>query len=156
MGPQPQEKATRDDIMGHPMTKKMRRRSFLKQSALATAGGALAHKLQKEIPVRGASLQLTVDQKVDALVARMTLEEKIQMVHGARRRGFIGYVPALPRLGIPELALTDGPAGVRHGPGTAFPAPVALAATWDRALAHEYGVALGAEAKAKGQNVLLG
>ena len=96
------------------------------------------------------------DAKVDALIARMTLEEKIQMLHGAFRRGFIGYVPAIPRLGIPELALTDGPAGVRHGPGTAFPAPVALAATWDRALARDYGAALGAETKAKGQNILLG
>ena len=86
----------------------------------------------------------------------MTLEEKIQMLHGARRRGYIGYVPGIPRLGIPELALTDGPAGVRHGPGTALPAPAALAATGDRALAREYGAALGAETKAKGQNVLLG
>jgi beta-glucosidase len=92
---------------------------------------------------------------VEALIARMTLEEKIQMLHGANRRGFIGYVPAIPRLGIPELALTDGPAGVRHGPGTAFPAPVALAATWDRSLAREYGAALGAETKARGQNILL-
>ena len=78
------------------------------------------------------------------------------MLHGTRRRGYIGYIPGIPRLGIPELALTDGPAGVRHGPGTAFPAPVALAATWDRALAQQYGAALGAETKAKGQNVLLG
>jgi len=108
------------------------------------------------LSVARESAQSSTEQKVDALIARMTLEEKIQMVHGVRRRGFIGYVPAIPRLGIPELALTDGPAGVRHGPGTAFPAPVALAATWDRSLAHEYGAALGAETKAKGQNVLLG
>ena len=100
--------------------------------------------------------KVTADHNLDALIARMTLEEKIQMLHGADRRGFIGYVPAIPRLGIPELALTDGPAGVRHGPGTAFPAPVALAATWDRSLAQEYGAALGAETKAKGQNILLG
>ncbi|HEU5236658.1 MAG TPA: glycoside hydrolase family 3 C-terminal domain-containing protein [Pyrinomonadaceae bacterium] len=98
----------------------------------------------------------SIEARVDALLQRMTIEEKIQMLHGARRRGFIGYIPGIARLGIPELALTDGPAGVRHGTGTAFPAPVALAATWDRPLAQEYGAALGAETKAKGQNVLLG
>jgi beta-glucosidase len=132
----------------------MRRRAFLKQSAIATAGAALAGKTPKAFAAAGMTAQ-TNEAKVEALIARMTLEEKIQMLHGANRRGFIGYVPAIPRLGIPELALTDGPAGVRHGPGTAFPAPVALAATWDRSLAQEYGAALGAETKAKGQNILL-
>jgi beta-glucosidase len=112
---------------------------------------------------RGSSLAVprvqlsdsAIRQKVDALIAQMTLDEKIQMVHGERLTGFIGYVPAIPRLGIPELTLTDGPAGIRHGPGTALPAPVALAASWDRALAESYGTAMGAEAKAKGQNILL-
>jgi beta-glucosidase len=138
------------------MKKKPGRRVFLKQSAFASIAATLAHKTLNAFAVDGGTSQLTLEQKIDALIARMTLEEKIQMVHGVRRRGFIGYVPAIPRLGIPELALTDGPAGVRHGPGTAFPAPVALAATWDRSLAREYGAALGAETKAKGQNVLLG
>ena len=137
------------------MTSKIRRRTFLKQSAIAAAAAALVGKAPKVFAAAGTAAQVN-DGKVESLLARMTLEEKIQLLHGANRRGFIGYVPAIPRLGIPELALTDGPAGVRHGPGTAFPAPVALAATWDRSLAHEYGAALGAETKAKGQNVLLG
>jgi beta-glucosidase len=141
--------------MGHPMTNKIRRRAFLKHSAIAAAGTALAGKAHRAFAAAGTVAQAN-DGRVEALIARMTLEERIQMLHGANRRGFIGYVPAIPRLGIPELALTDGPAGVRHGPGTAFPAPVALAATWDRALAQEYGAALGAETKAKGQNILLG
>ncbi|HEX6719176.1 MAG TPA: glycoside hydrolase family 3 N-terminal domain-containing protein, partial [Pyrinomonadaceae bacterium] len=138
------------------MKRNLARRIFLKQSVLTSLVAALsrtgmcAFALDKQTP------QPTVDEKVNALIARMTLEEKIQMVHGVRRHGFIGYVPAIPRLGIPELSLTDGPAGVRHGPGTAFPAPVALAATWDRSLAQQYGAALGAETKAKGQAVLLG
>jgi beta-glucosidase len=133
----------------------MRRRAFLKQTAVAATAAALAEKVPKAFAAAGAAAQAN-DGRVEALIARMTLEEKIQMLHGANRRGFIGYVPAIPRLGIPELALTDGPAGVRHGPGTAFPAPVALAATWDRSLAQDYGAALGAETKAKGQNILLG
>jgi len=134
------------------MKRNLARRIFLKQSVLTSLVAALsrtgigAFALDKQTP------QPTVDEKVNALIARMTLEEKIQMVHGVRRRGLIGYVPAIPRLGIPELSLTDGPAGVRHGPGTAFPAPVAVAATWDRSLAQQYGAALGAETKAKGQD----
>lgn len=134
------------------------RRAFLKQSA--ATGAAIALGRNSCLPLTnsdaGGQLDSGIEQKVDNLISRMTLEEKIQMLHGAHRRGFIGYVPAIPRLGIPELALTDGPAGVRHGPGTAFPAPIALAATWDRSLAQEYGAALGAETKAKGQNILLG
>ncbi len=137
------------------MPKKIRRRTFLLQSTIAATGVAIAQRLRTNL-VAASPAMLPVDARVDALIARMTLEEKIQLLHGENRRGFIGYVPAIPRLGIPELALTDGPAGVRHGPGTAFPAPVALAATWDRSLAHEYGAALGAETKAKGQNILLG
>jgi beta-glucosidase len=137
------------------MPKKIRRRTFLKQSAIAATGIAITNQTGTAFITTQASAQ-TNDAKVEGLLERMTLEEKIQVLHGAFRRGFIGYVPAIPRLGIPELALTDGPAGVRHGPGTAFPAPVALAATWDRALAHGYGAALGAETKAKGQNILLG
>src|SRR5262249_28636374 len=132
-----------------------RRRFFLQQSMFTAAALTLKNAVAKSSSIDSVNSQ-SIEARVDALLQRMTLEEKIQMLHGARRRGFIGYIPGISRLGIPELALTDGPAGVRHGTGTAFPAPVALAATWDRALAHEYGAALGAETKAKGQNVLLG
>src|SRR5215475_8683935 len=131
------------------------RRFFLQQSMTAAAAIALKNSVAKSSSIDLLKSQ-SIEQRVDALLERMTLDEKIQMLHGARRRGFIGYVPGIARLGIPELALTDGPAGVRHGTGTAFPAPVALAATWDRSLAQEYGAALGAETKAKGQNSLLG
>jgi len=87
----------------------------------------------------------------------MTLGEKIQMVHGARPFEIAsGYVPPVSGLGIPELQLADGPVGIRfQGPATAFPATIALAATWDRGLAREEGGALGREAKAKDQDVLL-
>jgi len=131
------------------------RRSFLRQSMFTGAAIALKANSGKSSAVSVENTK-SIEQRVDTLIRQMTLEEKIQMLHGARRRGYIGYVPGIPRLGIPELALTDGPAGVRHGPGTALPAPAAVAATWDRALAREYGAALGAETKAKGQNVLLG
>jgi beta-glucosidase len=142
-------------MMAYQMRKKIGRRTFIKQSTVAVAGVTIANHAETTFAASVPAAQAN-EAKVDALIERMSLEEKIQLLHGDFRRGFIGYVPAIPRLGIPELALTDGPAGVRHGPGTAFPAPVALAATWDRSLAHEYGAALGAETKAKGQNILLG
>ncbi len=139
-------------------TKTTSRRSFLRQSSVAGLAIVSSQKIgwanALDVPGRQMS-ESTIQQKVDAIIAQMTLDEKIHMVHGERLTGFIGYIAAIPRLGIPELTLTDGPAGIRHGPGTAFPAPVALAASWDRALAESYGVAMGAEAKAKGQNVLL-
>ena len=139
-------------------TKTTSRRAFLRDSSVAGLAILASQKIGRAASVDVAGGQMsesTIQQKVDVIVARMTLDEKIQMVHGERLTGFIGYVPAIPRLGIPELTLTDGPAGIRHGPGTAFPAPVALAASWDRALAESYGAAMGAEAKAKGQNILL-
>ncbi|HAF22507.1 MAG TPA: glycosyl hydrolase [Blastocatellia bacterium] len=139
-------------------TKTISRRAFFGQSSAASLVVLASQKVSQAKPINVPREQVAgsaIEQKVDAIIARMTLEEKIQMVHGERLTGFIGYVPAIPRLGIPELTLTDGPAGIRHGPGTAFPAPVALAASWDRALAESYGAAMGAEAKAKGQNILL-
>ena len=139
-------------------TKTSNRRSFLRQSSVAALAIVASRKIGRAGRLAVPRLQIseaTIRQKVDALIGQMTLAEKIQMVHGETLTGFIGYVPAIPRLGIPALTLTDGPAGIRHGPGTAFPAPVALAASWDRALAESYGAAMGAESKAKGQNILL-
>ena len=80
------------------------------------------------------------DARVEALLAALTLDEKISLVRGgmpgvmgpspADPLGEVGYLPGIPRLGIPPLRLTDGPAGVRiTPPTTALPAPVALAAT---------------------------
>jgi beta-glucosidase len=99
------------------------------------------------------------DGTVDALIAQMTLDEKIAMLHGAtdpERYGQAGYLPGVPRLNIPPLRLTDGPAGVRTAePATALPAPVALAATFSPDLAKKYGAAMADDALARHQNVLL-
>lgn len=97
-----------------------------------------------------------VQKKVKNLLQQMTLEEKISMVHGIDKSGYIGYVPAIDRLGIPSIKLTDGPGGVRAEGTTAFPAPIALSSAWDPDLAHRYGAAVGEETLAKGQNVILG
>ncbi len=104
---------------------------------------------------------LTPDQRADALIARMTLDEKIALLHGmSDMQGHTGYVPGNSRLGIPPLTFTDGPAGVRPGNGvttasaTALPAPAALAATWDPNLARLYGTVLGKEAFDLGNDVI--
>src|SRR5690242_5121941 len=73
--------------------------------------------------------------RVEKLLSSMTLAEKITMIGGT---GF-GTQP-IPRLGIPAFKMSDGPSGVRSpGPSTAYAAGVALAATWDPALAQEVG-----------------
>jgi beta-glucosidase len=104
----------------------------------------------------------TPEERTALLLEAMTLEEKIAMMHGVCRFevpgcGFtIGKIPANERLGIPALHLTDGPAGVRNGqPATSFPAPVAIAASWNPELAYRVAVAIGQETLARGQDVLL-
>ncbi|KOY54408.1 MULTISPECIES: beta-glucosidase family protein [unclassified Streptomyces] len=97
--------------------------------------------------------------RIDALLERLTLEEKTTLLHGGRDPaplGQAGYLPGVPRLGIPALRLADGPAGVRVAePATALPAPVMLASAFDPALAREYGRVVGREGRALGQDVLL-
>lgn len=99
------------------------------------------------------------DSAIDRLITQMTLEEKIAMLHGAtdpERFGQAGYLPGVPRLGIPPLRLSDGPAGVRTAqPATALPAPVALAATFSPDFAQEYGRAIARDGRARHQNVIL-
>jgi len=92
-----------------------------------------------------------VAERVEELLGALTLEEKLRLVGGT---GFDTH--PIPRLGIPALAMTDGPVGIRGGPATAWPAAAAMAATFDPELAERWGAALGREAKAYGKNVLLG
>lgn len=100
--------------------------------------------------------------RVDSLIRAMTLDEKLGFLHGARDPepavglNSAGYMPGVPRLGIPPLRLTDGPAGIRtSAPATALPAPVALAASFDTGLARRYGAVMGREGLARNQDVLL-
>jgi len=96
--------------------------------------------------------------RVAQVLSKLTLDEKIQLVHGAGGTPYAGYVPAIPRLCIPALKLHDGPGGVADGLTgvTQLPAPVAVAASWDTSLAYLYGAVVGAEEWGKGANVNLG
>ena len=96
--------------------------------------------------------------RVAQVVSALTLDEKIQLVHGASGSAYVGYVPAIPRLCIPALKMQDGPGGVADGMSgvTQLPAPVAVAASWDTSLASGYGAVVADEEWGKGANVNLG
>ncbi|MBB6253062.1 beta-glucosidase family protein [Nitrospirillum iridis] len=116
---------------------------------------------------------LPTPRRVDLVLGQMTLDEKIGMVHGNfgsilrksrpdDKRIGAGHVPGVPRLGIPDLYESDASLGVANGgtmrPGdvaTALPASLATAASFDPDIAYEGGAMIGAEARAKGFNVLL-
>lgn len=118
-----------------------------------------------EAPGTAADSAGTVPAPVDAetLLQQMTLDEKLALMHGMRDPepavglGTAGYLPGVPRLGIPPLRLTDGPAGIRTlvRTATALPAPVMLAASFDPELARRYGETIGIEGVARNQQVLL-
>ncbi|HEX4225895.1 MAG TPA: glycoside hydrolase family 3 C-terminal domain-containing protein [Pseudonocardiaceae bacterium] len=97
-------------------------------------------------------------QRAAEVLAKMTLEEKIQMVHGDSSSPYAGQIPAIPDLCIPALNLEDGPGGVGDGMTgvTQLPAPVAAAASWDTSLVSQYGAVIGNEQWGKGANVDLG
>ena len=96
---------------------------------------------------------LPVETRIDDLLPRLTLAEKITML-GGDETGF--NASGIERLGIPPIRMTDGPVGVRTGAATAWPASVNMAASWDTNLIQRYGVALAEEVKAKGKNCILG
>jgi beta-glucosidase len=105
----------------------------------------------------------SLERRIEDLLARMTLDEKLSLLSGANWM----ETPGIPRLGIPALKMNDGPLGVRYwsldvrtSPAsfgtTAFPAGVAMAATWDPPLVEREGQAIAEQAKALGRNMLLG
>ena len=100
-----------------------------------------------------ASAQTKPADRVEELLSKMTLEEKITLLGGIDSM----WTRKIERLAIPQLKFTDGPNGTRcWGKSTAYPAGVLLAATWDRELAQREGEQLGRDAKARGSHVLLG
>jgi beta-glucosidase len=97
-----------------------------------------------------------IDSRVGQVLAQMTLDEKIAMVHGAGGSAYTGYIPGDARLCVPALKLQDGPVGVRMNDTTQLPSAANLAASFDTSLANSYGSVIGAEDKTKGVDVDLG
>lgn len=94
----------------------------------------------------------TIEDRITAIMAKMTVAEKIQQLH---QEG--GFTTAdNPRLSIPGFVMADGPHGVRDGNATSFPVSIGIAATWDPGLAEQVGKALGQEFRGKGKDQMLG
>ena len=116
---------------------------------------------------RSPQEKLTVnDKKIDAIIAQMTLEEKVEMLHSKTNMSSAG----VERLGIADMHYADGPFGIREegvpngfqsagwklDSATYFPTGSALAATWSEELAYKYGTGMGKEARLRGKDVILG
>lgn len=107
-----------------------------------------------------------LETRIEDALQRLTIEEKVALLHAQSKFSSAG----VPRLGIPEVWMTDGPHGIRpevlwdeweqagwtNDSCTAFPALTALAATWNENMALRYGVAIGEEARYRKKTVLLG
>jgi beta-glucosidase len=94
-----------------------------------------------------------IERRVESILSRMTLEEKIDLIGGVDDF----FIRGVERLGLPRLKMADGPAGVRNfGPATAMPGGIALAATWNPALVERVATEIGRDARAKGVHFLLG
>ena len=105
------------------------------------------------IPPVDSPSSSAIEQRVESILRRMSLEEKIDFIGGVD--GF--FIRGMPKLGLPALKMADGPMGVRNfGPATAMPGGINLAATWDASLAQKVGEQIGRDARAKGVNFLLG
>lgn len=103
------------------------------------------------------------EERTGLLLEEMTLKEKVDFVTGNVNNFYGFYNAPVERLGIPALTMADGPTGVRiahpdiqNKQSTAFPAPMALAATWNTETAGKYGDLVGNEAFHTTHNVLLG
>jgi len=117
---------------------------------------------------------LTPDQRAELVVKEMTLDEKIQLVHGTGMPGFGtpdpsavrsngggGFVPGIERLGLPDLNMNDSSMGSGGGAhkgrySTAMPSFMGLASSWNTGLAREFGALVGRELADQGYNISLG
>jgi beta-glucosidase len=139
--------------------------------ALASAQSTSGNSSQSH-PWMNASL--SPDERAALVLKQMTLDEKISLLHGTgmiglspmsplavRSNGGAGYVVGVPRLGIPDIQMSDAAYGIRSSGengrySTALPSNLASAASWDLDAAYEYGALIVRELRAQGFNMSLG
>jgi beta-glucosidase len=139
--------------------------------ALASTQSTSGNSSQS-LPWMNASL--SPDERAALVLKQMTLDEKISLLHGTgmiglspmsplavRSNGGAGYVVGVPRLGIPDIQMSDAAYGIRSSGengrySTALPSNLASAASWDLDAAYEYGALIGRELRAQGFNMSLG
>lgn len=98
------------------------------------------------------SLGMTPEAKARTILKKMTLDEKIRYLSGYK---YFGTTP-IPRLDIPPVWFADATSGIRRGLATAYPASIALTASWNRQMIRKVARAIAEEARAKGISVILG
>ena len=155
----------------------IRGRKLALAAAMAGAVAALAflpawaQMPQRQPEVKGPWMDknLSPDKRADLVLEQMTLDEKMQLVHGAggfnqagpRSNGGAGVIAGIPRLGLPDVQLADSAVGVRAAAergryATLLPSTIGEAATWDPKLAFEYGKLIGRELRDQQYNASLG
>ena len=99
-----------------------------------------------------------IPTRVGQVLAKMTVNQEVALATGSGGSSYVGFIPAIGSLCIPEINLEDGPAGVADGMTgvTQLPAPVDAAATWDTGALTQYGQLIGSEEQAKGTTIDLG
>ena len=127
--------------------------------------------MQQPAPPAGPWMDKTLppDQRADLVIAQMTLDEKIQLVHGGQAgrgapspsNGGAGWIPGIARLGIPDINMADSAVGVTRGAATSrystlLPSTLGLAASWDPKAGHLYGSVIGRELRDQGYNMSIG
>jgi len=105
--------------------------------------------------------KLSPDRRADLLIGALTPQERIGLLGGDSSAGVLGLphthtgaADGVPRVDLPPFYLSDGPVGIRQGPGTAMPSSMSLASTFDPALARRDGAVIGNEAKLKGNDLV--
>jgi beta-glucosidase len=102
----------------------------------------------------GPAENTAIRARVDAIISKMTLQEKVDYIGGT---GFA--IRAMPNLHLPSFEMSDGPYGVRSNagfPSTTYAVGIGLAASWDRDLAERVGAGIGKDARARGVHYMLG
>jgi beta-glucosidase len=140
--------------------------------------GAFGQDSAKKATMPWMNQSLTPEQRAEMVLREMTLDEKINLVHGegmpdwpgmsaaimavqSMGNGGAGFVLGVPRLGIPVIQMTDAAYGVRNSAdngrySTALPSNLGSAASWDLEGACRYGALIGSEMRAQGYNMTLG
>ena len=134
-------------------------------SCVLSLAAVTTTQAQQQLPIYLDNSK-TIEQRIDDAISRMTLQEKIRIIHAQSKFSSAG----VPRLGFPDFWTDDGPHGVRpdvlwdeweqagqtNDSCVAFPALTCLAATWNPQMSRFYGEALGEEALYRGKDMILG
>ena len=129
-------------------------------AALASSTSAL-RPAAAGLPAQAQVPRVAGDGRVNRLLGEMTLDEKLTLLEGAQEAASTnqftaGYLPGIPRLGIPSLRLADGPPGVAtREPSTGMTGTMGVAATFSQRGAYLNGVVIGRDARALGADVVL-